>query len=184
MQINLTHKFCFRIKGKNLSLLVGNPGKKINRTEAEIVIKPNDDDKVFIRRKKDESFLITAPGEYEISGVSVFGISNVYVVEMDEIRLCYLHKLNSDLTDEQLEEADGADILLLAIGKPDFDINQAIKTINKIQPKLVLIGEVKIKDEFLKQLGYEEPKEEKRLIISKADLPEEMEVVVLKAQDG
>lgn len=184
MQISLLKDSCFKVKAKKLHLVIGPLKDDISKIKADIVIIPHQKDDIYFKKIGGRPFVINAPGEYEISGVSIFGIDGVYVIEIDGIRFCYLSKLDSGLTDEQLEEVDGVDILLILVGEYGFSINQAVKITNQIQPKITVpVGEGVV-DQFLKEIGYEEGERVKRLTIAKNSLPEEMKVVVLERKNG
>lgn len=183
MQIILIGSSCFKIKGKELDLSLGFLGTDVPKTKVDIVVAP-DQKQSSLKMIEGEPFVINAPGEYEIADVSVFGIGDVYVIEMDEIRLCYLSKLDSNLSDEQLKEMDGVDVLFISVGKKGMAINQAAKLTKQIQPKILIPMDSEAVDQLLKELGYEEIKRETKLTISKSSLPEEMEAVVLEKKNG
>lgn len=184
MQISLLDKFSFKIKGKNLSYGLGPLTKSLLKTPVDIIIAPKDGKDFFVGKTRGGPFVINAPGEYEFSGVSVFSIDNIYVAEIDEMRVCYLAKLDSELSNKLLEEIDGVDIILVPVGDDGFKVEVAVKTINKVQPRVVVCLPGSVTDKLLKELGFEETKKEKRLTVSKVNLPEEMEAVVLQIKDG
>lgn len=207
---------CFRIKGKK-AILLTDPydsyiGFKMPKVSADIITVSHDHQDhnniavVTGTTKRKEPFVIRGPGEYEISGVFFFGVpsfhdaengaergqNTIYVINMDGMRLVHLGDLGNILSDEQLEEVNGADILFIPVGGT-YTINPkvAVEVIGQIQPKIIIPMHYKtaeldpkfgIKisvDDFLKQIGVE-AKSIRKLTISRDKLPEEREVMVLK----
>lgn len=218
MEITYLGHSCFRIKGKK-NIIVTDPfdhprlGFKMPPTSADIVTISHhhqDHDSTAVVKatsKRSEPFLVDGPGEYEIAAVSIFGIASfhdnssgakrgentVYVINLDGLRLAHLGDLGHKLTETQLEEVNGVDILFIPIGGTyTIDDNEAIEVIGQIEPLIVipmhyLTKEMKsdfgIKltvDDFLKAIGEEGIKTRDKLIISKDKLPQEREIVVLK----
>jgi len=182
MQIYLIDDYCFKIKGRSTTVVIGRVRKNTFDAQADIII---DRDQVRDYKKNSDSFLINAPGEYEISGVSVFSRKNFSIVEIDEVRFCYLRISEVDLSEKEIEEVEGIDILLICLNQSDKEGNKALKIVNQIQPCLVLLADQKEVEQFVKKLNLEAVKREKKLTINKSDLPdEEMEVVILEGKNG
>jgi len=138
----------------------------------------------------DQPFVIHAPGEYEIQGISVFGIpsshkNTIYLIETERegIKLCHLGNLNNQLEKETLNKINSPDILFTPIGNHDtIDLKEAIKVIRQIEPKIVIpmhYGNEELKvNEFLRAMDIKiDPMP--KLIIKKADLMFEGEKVVV-----
>lgn len=167
MQINFKNNN-FQIKDKKAKLTIG----RLENNKNLINIK------VFYQ---DKVFSIKAPGEYEIGGVSIFGVKGLYVGEMDEIKFCYLPDLDFNLSEKQLQEVDGIDLLLIFLSQPEFKISQIIKTIKKIQPKMLIVAGDKNKKQFLTEFNYDSVRTEKKLALNNLSLSEKMEVVILES---
>lgn len=199
MEIKYFGHSCFRLKGKEI-VLTANPfdsslGIKISGLTSDIVLFANKKDSNISSLAvkpvtRENVFVIDAPGEYEIGGVFVLGISTgkttAYVVSMDDLRLVFLSDLKEKLSEKQIEDIDGTDILFLPAG----DAKQALEVINQIEPSIIipmayklpgLKVELPLLENFLKEIGQEATAIEK-LIISKDKLPLEKEVVVLNAR--
>lgn len=199
MEIKYFGHSCFRLKGKEI-VLTANPfdpslGIKISGLTSDIVLFADKKDShlsslVTKAVTRENVFVIDAPGEYEIGGVFVLGISTgkttAYVVSMDDLRLVFLNDLKEKLSEKQIEDIDGTDILFLPAG----DAKQAGEIINQIEPSIIipmayklpgLKAELPLLEDFLKETGQEATTIEK-LIISKDKLPLEKEVVVLNAR--
>lgn len=153
---------------------------------------------------KGDPFIIEGPGEYELKGVFIRGISSwhdasegsqrggntIYTIEAEEMRLCHLGDLGQrELTERQLEEIGEVDILIIPVGGV-YTINgsEAPKIISQIEPRLVIpmhyaLPKLKVKlegpEKFLKAMGIKNTEPLPRLNIKKKDLPEEESRIIL-----
>lgn len=156
--------------------------------------------------RRPKPFLVTQPGEYEVGGISVFGVSSfhdasqgaergsntIFTILLDELRVCHLGDLGHPLSTEQVEAIGSVDILLCPVGGVfTIDPQLAIKTIRQIEPAIVIpmhyrtpqhqpqiFADLKTVSDFLQQYGTEVMPEPK-LEVTPAKLPEETEVHVL-----
>lgn len=153
-----------------------------------------------------DPFLIDGPGEYEVKGVFVQGISSfhddkegkergqntIYVIEAEGIRFCHLGDLGQNqLTDEQLEKIDSVDVLMIPVGGTyTIDSQEAQKIISQIEPLIVIpmhyaLPKEKDKlegvEKFLKTMGKPSIAPIDKLTVKSSTLPKDtMEIVVLK----
>lgn len=158
------------------------------------------------RRKKP--FIVDAPGEYEVGGVSVFGIdtfhddsegkergrNNVFSILLDGVSVVHLGDLGHELSEAQVEELDGVDVLLCPVGGVyTIGPKQVSEVANSLEPSILVpmhyktgkhdqktFGELATLEEFLGVFGGETRRTD-RLTVSKTSLPEEMELVVLES---
>jgi L-ascorbate metabolism protein UlaG (beta-lactamase superfamily) len=101
-----------------------------------------------------EPRIVHGPGEYEIAGIFITGISTfhdstkgrergkntVYLIEMDDMRLCHLGDLGHPLTTEQAEDIDGVDVMLVPVGGlSTIDAATAVETVRLLQPRIVIL---------------------------------------------
>lgn len=152
--------------------------------------------------------VISGPGEYEIKGVSVIGISTfhdgeegkmrgrntAYRIELDGIKLAHLGDLGHVLTSAQVDQLDGVDILFVPVGGfYTIDAKAAAQVIADIDPKIVipmhyatsahsdtLKSKLAPLSVFLKEVGKESVLPTNKLTVSKDKLPAEIQVVVLE----
>lgn len=156
---------CFRIKGragftKESVTVITDPfnpttvGLPLAKLDANIVtVSHQHNDHSYLDKVKQGYFLIDQPGEYEVSGVSILGYSvdhdnkqgtergknNIYVIEMDNCRVCHLGDLGRDLTDQELSELGVIDVLLLPVGGHfTITIKEARELVNRITPTVVI----------------------------------------------
>jgi len=158
------------------------------------------------------AFFIKGPGEYEIKNIFIQGVSawhddkkdfpvTMYRIETEGITLCHLGDLGQkELTEKQLEQINGVDILFVPIGSSYIlnkqklavlDAETAQRVVNQIEPSLVIpihykVGGVTLDldgpEKFLKAMGVTKPQELDKLVIKSKDLnPKETKILLLKA---
>jgi L-ascorbate metabolism protein UlaG (beta-lactamase superfamily) len=159
--------------------------------------------------RRDKPFVIDAPGEYEVGGVSVFGVSTfhdgvkgkergkniVFSILLDGISVVHLGDLGHVLSQKRVEEINGVDVLLCPVGGSyTIGPDQATKVISALEPSFVVPMHYKTDkhdkkkfekiagvEEFLKEMGVEAAERADKLTVTKATLPEETKVVLLEA---
>jgi L-ascorbate metabolism protein UlaG (beta-lactamase superfamily) len=208
MEITWLGHSCFRIKGKEATVVtdpfdqtLGYPA--INPTASIVTISHDHPHHNFIAGVRGNPKVIQGPGEYEIAGVFIYGIrtfhdaeggkrwgkNTIYVMEIDEVRVCHLGDLGHVLSSEQAEEMSGAEILLIPVGGVStIGAVAAAEIISLLEPKLVIpmhFGNEAAKveldsvDRFLKELGLKGISPESKLVVTKSSLPGETKIVLL-----
>lgn len=101
----------------------------------------------------DARLSITDPGEYEISEVSIFGLSarghmdeegtssaTIYKVQFGDIRVCIVGHIHPGISEEYLEELGSVDILFVPVGGNGYTLDPvgAQSIIKKVSPKIVI----------------------------------------------
>lgn len=173
--------------------------------QADLVLVTHDHhDHNNITALKGEPRIINIPGEYNIKGVNIIGINSchdnkngqergmntIYSVEAEDIRLCHLGDLGTDLNEKQLDEIDGVDILMIPVGgKYTIDGKKAVEIAKKVEPKIIIPmhykisgSKIDIDDEkkFCSEIGNCPREKINKLNIKKKDLEEKnMEVVLM-----
>ncbi len=216
MEITYLGHSCFKIKGKEGTVvfdpLDASVGFAMSNVSADVVTTSHDHPdhnavtKVKGTARRDKPFIVDAPGEYEVGGISIFGVPTfhdenqgvergrniVFTIFMDQVRVCHLGDLGHELTDKQKTEIGSVDVLLIPVGGI-FTINpeQAVKTINELNPSYVIpmhyrtdehhenFNELKTVQDFLNEYGIVK-KPIKSLVVEADKKPEETEVVVLE----
>jgi len=209
MEIFWLGQSCFKIRSKDL-VLVTDPfspeiGLKMPKTEADIItVSHSHFDHNNIEAIGGNPFVIDGPGEYEIKGINIVGVetyhddveghergrNTIYIIEIEDLRICHLGDLGHNLSNEILEKIDGVDILMIPTGGLfTLDSAKAQEVISQISPKIVIpmhykIDNLKINldgvDKFCKEMGASNKPQDK-LVIKKANLSEEEEekIVIL-----
>ncbi len=184
MQITRLGDYCFKVRSKKKNILLGSPLEVEKKVKADLVIAPHQE---LDKNSKIEGkiFLINAPGEYEVDGVSVFAKKEFYVFDVSGIRLCFLvvgEGAEFKLSGKKIDELENIDILFVKLSQA-FDATKAHNFINQIQPSLLIPSDSEEVDKLLNKLGMEDVKLQDKLSLTKKGLPEEeMEVAVLKKQ--
>lgn len=212
MDITYLGHSCFKIKGENATLLTdpydSSIGFKMPRVEADIVtISHQHADHNFVSGVSGNPFVVAGPGEYEIKGTDVLGVATfhdreqgasrgrntAYQITIDEIKVCHLGDLGHQLTPDQAEELNGAEILMIPVGGVfTIDAKEAMAVVNQLEPAIVIPMHFKTQkhgqvfdkvagiDKFLKETGAD-GNPQKRLKIKRSQLPEETKIVVLES---
>lgn len=165
--------------------------------KAEIVAISNPDLISQARKDIKEGFLIDGPGEYELRGVFILGVKSkegkiIYQIEIDGVKIGYLGEISQPLTDDEIEKLNGIDVLLIPIGnkKKVLPAEAAVKIIREIEPKIVIPScyqmpglkiELDTLSKFLKEAGVKSTEALEKVRLTKKDLPEEMQTIILKS---
>ena len=202
MTINWYGQSCFRLETKGVSLLIDPFSKDIGlrapRLNDNIFLVSHEHfDHNNVEEVPEGSFVIRGPGEYEKSGVRVQGIvsyhdnkegaerglNTIYVINMEDMRICHLGDLGqAKLTEKQIEEIGDVDILFVPIGgKYTINAAEAGDVIKDIEPKIIIPMHYKVAglemdidgpQKFIKEIGLQ-PEEVETYRISKKLLPQE-----------
>lgn len=157
--------------------------------------------------KAEARLVITDPGEYEVSEVSIFGISargnseeagqssaTIYKLQYEDTRVAILGHTYPDLSEDQLEEIGTVDILITPVGGGNtLDSDGALKLIKKIEPKIVIPTHYDDKGlkyevpqqalaEALKNLGMETKETLAKFKPKPTDYTDTTQVIVLEKQ--
>jgi len=203
---------CFKIKGKSASLLIdpydpemmGFKAPKPSDMEVDMVLKTHDHpDHNNLKIAQGSPVEIIGPGEYEVKGVTVNGVSvfhdksngsergknTVYHILMDGLHIVHCGDLGHTFTEEQLEEIGDCDILMVPVGSVyTIDGKDAAEVVSELEPRIIIpmhygIEGMKFNLEgpevFLKEMGAEGIVPQPKLSITKDKLPEEPQVILL-----
>lgn len=216
MEITYFGHSTFKLKGKS-GTVVTDPfadsiGLSLPTISGDIItISHHHDDHNAVKKvngtaRRSDPFIIEHPGEYEVGGISVFGVqtyhdaqqggerglNNVFTILIDDVRICHLGDLGHELTVGQLEQIGVVDVLICPVGGHfTIDPKQAVAVIQSIEPAYVIpmhyktskhgevFNEMQPLEMFLKEYGVQ-PVPVAKLSVEKGKLPEETELVVLE----
>jgi L-ascorbate metabolism protein UlaG (beta-lactamase superfamily) len=97
--------------------------------------------------------VIDQPGEYEVSGISVYGIparahmdeasaktATMYKLLTEDLKILVTGHVYPELSDKQLEQIGMIDVMIVPVGGNGYTLDGvgALKLIKKIEPKLVI----------------------------------------------
>lgn len=177
MEINWQGNSSFTIKGSDATIAID---PKDDNVKADIVLFTKQDSESGIKDAK----ILSWPGEYEVSNVSIEAIPNVppqdkpiniFVFSIDNIRVCSLGTLSTDLTEAIFERIGDIDILILPVGtKEVLNTKQAQTIFEEIDPRVVILSCYEgAPSEFLKAVGKTDlASKDKFSVKLKTELPE------------
>ncbi|HEU5329143.1 MAG: MBL fold metallo-hydrolase [Thermomicrobiales bacterium] len=200
---------CFRVRGREATILMDPVGRvrgySLPKQKADIVtISHQHPGHNALGQVQEGYFLIDGPGEYEVSDVFIRGIrtfhdkqqgkahgfNTVYLLELEDLRICHLGDLGHTLTEAQVEALNDVDILLVPVGGGNaLDAGGANEVIGQIEPAMVIPmhyrtanGDQGLEDisRFCKELGLENMTSQEKLTVRKSDLSETVKVVLLE----
>lgn len=208
MEIKWFGHSCFRLRDK-AGVVVTDPfprtlGYERPRLRADIVtISHPHENHSDTRGFQGEPFIINGPGEYEVNGIFVTGIrtyhdgkrgkqrgfNTIYLIQYEDLSVCHLGDLGHVPTQDQVEELSEVDVLLIPVGSGGaLNSAQAAEVVSLLEPHLVVPmhyrtdaykGGLDPVDKFLKEMGLKDVPVEEELKLTRSQLPEETQVVVL-----
>jgi len=209
MEITWYGQSCFRLRSRGLAVVTDpyrpETGLKLPRLTATIVTVSHDHpDHNAAQAVKGNPFIISGPGEYEVEGIFVIGVATAhdakngqelgrntaYIIEFEDLCICHLGDLGQTLTQEQIEQLDGVDILLVPVGgRTTLTGAKAAEVVGMLEPSIVIPMHYKIPglampldgvQRFLKEMAVESPERLEVLNITKSQLTEETRLVLLE----
>jgi len=202
---------CFRFSERGLGSVVTDPygsetGLPELKLRADIVTISNDtpshNNEKAVRGVRR---LITGPGEYEIGGVFITGLSitqkkeaeqtdsqsnTMYVFDFEDLRVVHLGNLSYVPSQAQIENLGAIDIALVPVGGNGVLIpSEASEVISLIEPSIVIPMQYKTGQEtiklgtvtpFLKEMGIASLEPLPSLKVTQSGISEETQVVLLQ----
>jgi L-ascorbate metabolism protein UlaG (beta-lactamase superfamily) len=200
---------CFRLRGRSAAV-VTDPyppaiGLKLARMDADLVtVSHAHENHNFTQVVRDGAYEIHGPGEYEVAGVSVIGVptfhdadkgathgrNTVYLIEIDDMRVCHLGDLGHKLDDAEAEAIASPDVLLVPVGgRTAMNAAQAAEVVRQLEPRYVVpmhyaIPGLKLEldtiDRFLKEMGVTTAEAQPKLTVQRSSGEYDTKVVVLE----
>lgn len=212
MVISWYGQACFKIQSGDRTVAIDPFAKEIGLTpprfKADIVLITHGHfDHNNAASIAGEPFVISGPGEYEVKGITVRGISTfhdktlgterglntIYRIDMEGISLLHIGDFGEErVREETLEEIGDVDVLMIPVGGT-YTITgaEAAKITKQIEPAFVIPMHYKLPgvkanlegvEGFLKDMGASKAEAAEKLTLKKKDSPDEGKtaVVVLK----
>lgn len=218
MDISYLGHAAFKLKGKE-AVVVTDPFEKkavgfaMPQVSADLItVSHGHEDHNAIKQvtgtsRRAEPYVITAPGEYEVNGVGVFGWGSfhddvlgaergkntIFSIMIDGVRIVHLGDLGTSLKDDLVEDLGTIDVLLVPVGGVwTIGAKEAQVVIEQLSPSLVIPMHYRTDEhtgeytqlagveEFLKLMGVAELQPVDKLKITSESLPEESQIVWLK----
>ena len=199
---------CFRLRGRSAAV-VTDPyppaiGLKLSRLDADLVTVSHEHENHNYTQVMRDAYEIRGPGEYEVAGVSVIGVptfhdaekgakhgrNTVYLIEIDDVRICHLGDLGHALEDAEAEAIASPDVLLIPVGgHTAINAAQAAEVVRQLEPRFVVpmhyaIPGLKLEldtlDRFLKEMAVTSSEPQVKLSVQASSGEYETKVVVLE----
>jgi L-ascorbate metabolism protein UlaG (beta-lactamase superfamily) len=199
---------CFRLRGRGAAVVTDpfppSIGLKLSRLEADLVTVSHEHANHNYTQVVREAYEIHGPGEYEVAGISVIGVptyhdaekgakrgpNTVYLIEIDDVRICHLGDLGHRLDDSEAEAISSPDVLLVPVGgRSAINAAQAAEVVRQLEPRFVVpmhyaIPGLKLEldpiDRFLKEMGVTASEPQPKLSVQASSGEYETKVVVLE----
>lgn len=208
MEITWYGHACFRLRDR-LATVITDPydnsiGYTLPKLRADIVtVSHEHPDHNYVEGVKGEPKVINGPGEYEVRGIFITGISTfhdrkggavrgrntVFLFDFEGLTVCHLGDLGHVPTQSQVEALSDIDVLLIPVGAVStINAAQAAEVISLLEPRLVIPMHYKTKalnvkldpvSKFLKEMGLSSVATHDSLKVTKSTLPEETQVLLL-----
>jgi len=200
---------CFRLRGKSAAVITDpyppTIGLKLPRQDADVVTISHAHENHSYAQAVREAYEISGPGEYEVAGVSVVGFptyhdaekgakwgrNTVYLIEVDDVRICHLGDLGHGLDDTDAETISSVDVLLVPVGgRSVINAAEAAEVVRQLEPRFVVpmhyaIPGLKVEldgvERFLKEMAVTAMEPQPKLSVQATSAGEwETKVVVLE----
>jgi len=187
MEIKYLGQNAFQLKVKGSYLSFGNSGKKTETDVAVVGKEVSEDDRNnFSSKKRDSVFIITSPGEYEVSGIEIWGGKDHYwLVTAEGWRICFINSGWEVPKENQVDQLGSIDVLFLVLSGKKGEVKEAVEVVKRVPAAIVIPAfaaddKAALQKEFLDAMDREDLKPEDKLKLEKQDLPEDTKLVLLK----
>ena len=148
MEIQFYGANCVRLVSKKATIVVDDLTGSVAKA-GDIALFTGSHDEL----KADVKIVIEQPGEYEVSDISIQGISarshleqagdqsvTIYKIIGDDIRVAVLGHVYPELNDQQLEALGTIDVLIIPVGGGGYTLDAigTLKLIKEIEPKIII----------------------------------------------
>ncbi|HVS50577.1 MAG TPA: MBL fold metallo-hydrolase [Candidatus Dormibacteraeota bacterium] len=199
---------CFRLRGRGAAAVTDpyppSIGLKLQRLDANLVTVSHEHENHNYTQIMRDAYEIRGPGEYEVAGVSVIGVptyhdaekgakhgrNTIYLIEIDDVRVCHLGDLGHPLDDSEAEAISSPDILLVPVGgRTTINAAQAAGVVRQLEPRYVVpmhyaIPGLKLEldplDRFLKEMSVGPSEPQPKLSVQASSGEYDTKVVVLE----
>jgi len=195
---------CVRLRGRDVQVVIDPipPGTApgLPKLTPDIVVRTEGDtDFAALRHAEGRPQEVSGPGEYELSGVRVFGMpagdTTIMRVEVDDVRVVAVGRMRRQLTEDEIEALGHVDVLLAPVGAGDAcSATEAAKIVAAVEPAIVipvryavagLPGDYDPVERFAKEMGLAEgacTAQPKLNLTGSSGSVDETRVVVLEAR--
>jgi len=216
LEISFVGHSCFRLRGREASVVTDPYGKGLglttlipSRFAADVLCISHDHPgHNNARMVGGDPRTLTSPGEYEVKGIGVRGVSahhddeggarlgavTLFAITIDEITVAHLGDLGHPLTEAQQEKLGSVDVLLLPVGGgASLGATAAIAVLNQVEPRIVIpmhyqLPGLKVPldapSHFAAEMGIPAVEYQPKLTLNSRPAGDEMKVVFLEARSA
>ena len=175
MELTYIGLSCLRLRGREVQVVIdpipqGSVSGLPRLTPDVIVRTEGSIDPALLRHRQGQPQEVRGPGEYELRGVSIFGMAvdgtTVMRVEVDDVRVASLGRLRRQLSEDEIDALGHVDVLAVPVGGGDaLGASDATRLVNAVEPAIVvpvryhvagLPGEYDGVEKFAKEMGLSE----------------------------
>ncbi|MDQ6884422.1 MAG: MBL fold metallo-hydrolase [Candidatus Dormibacteraeota bacterium] len=204
-----------RLRGREAAVLIDPYDPKLGlspvRLNVQVVALTHDDPTHFsMQGLGNEYHLVSGAGEFEIKGIALHGIqtyhdhkkgaergkNTIFVIEVDDLRVCHLGHLGHALDETQLDAIGSKiDVLCVPVGDGShINATEATEIVNQIEPKLVVPISYKLPglsllaqnlegvEKFAREMGATDLTPQPKLQLTSSPTTEETKLVILEAR--
>jgi L-ascorbate metabolism protein UlaG (beta-lactamase superfamily) len=204
-----------RLRGREAAVLIDPYDPKLGlspvRLNVQVVVLSHEDPTHFSMQGLGNDYhQVSGAGEFEIQGIALHGIqtyhdhkkgaergkNTVYVIEIDDLRVCHLGHLGHVLDEAQLDAIGSkVDVLLVPVGDGShINATEATEIVNQVEPKLVVPISYKLPgltllaqnldsvEKFAKEMGATDLTPQPKLQLTSSPASEEPKLVILEAR--
>ncbi|TMD61452.1 MAG: MBL fold metallo-hydrolase [Chloroflexi bacterium] len=209
MDITWLGHACFRMRGRDVTVLTDPPdpksGHAISKTDASVVTISHDHPgHASLKSVGGDPVILRSPGEYEVkecllTGLASFhdgergktrGKNTVFIIRLDNVVVGHLGDLGHAIDEAELEALGDIDVLLVPVTGPDVNLTAALAAdvVHQFEPKVVVpmsfdpAAKEGVHRRFLQEMGVKDVQPVPKLSVARANLPQELQVVVLESR--
>lgn len=177
MEITYLGESCVRLRGRETQVLVDPPEGHLpglSKTSPDLIVRTEGrTDPEALRPGEGRSQQVAGPGEFEVRGVTVHGIDagggrTLVRIEIDDVAVVSLGRLDRQLTEEEVDALGHVDVLVVPVGGGDaLAPLEATRLVNAVEPAIVVpvryrspaspgSGELEPVDTFAREMGLAE----------------------------
>ena len=205
MEITYHGLSCVRLRGRDTTVVVDPPQAQLPglaKSGSGLVVRTEGaTDAERLRFREGHVQEVSGPGEFEVRGVSVYGIPadgvTVMRITVDDVRVVSAGKLHRQLTEDEIDALGRVDVLVVPVGGGDaLGATDAAKLVHALEPAIVVparyratggTAEYEPVEKFAKEMGLAEGSWQAlpRLSLSGASSDaDETKVVILEARSS
>jgi L-ascorbate metabolism protein UlaG (beta-lactamase superfamily) len=148
MEITYLGLSCIRLRGRETQVVIDPPDGQLpgfTKSGPELVVRTEgrtDPEKLLHRDGASQE--IAGPGEFEVRGVAIRGLDTgdgrtIMRVEIDDVRVVSVGRLDRQLVEEEIDILGHIDVLIVPVGGGDaLAPSAATKLVNSLSPAIVV----------------------------------------------